>query len=194
MDRQVAKDEDHSVHLTALRAKLADAEGRLGRLYAAIENGIADPADATLKDRVAAVRRSAISRRSPSTVRWRKCVLVPGSRRKRSLRSPRRCGRTFSLGKRPSGGPTSVPSSTRSNWMTRKSALLAAERSWKGWCGRRGSASWSAQFCSEVAAPEKSNSCPPDSWCGRDRVLQKNATPPAFPFDPGVEWRLLARR
>jgi site-specific DNA recombinase len=40
----------------------------------------------------------------------------------------------------------------------------------------------------------KSNSCPPDSWCGRDRVLQKNATPPAFPFDPGVEWRLLARR
>jgi site-specific DNA recombinase len=32
------------------------AEGRLGRLYAAIESGIADPSDATLKERVAAVK------------------------------------------------------------------------------------------------------------------------------------------
>ncbi|WP_461331257.1 recombinase family protein [Bradyrhizobium elkanii] len=56
MDRQAAKDEDHSVRLTALRAKLTDAEGRLGRLYAAIESGIADPTDATLKERVAAVK------------------------------------------------------------------------------------------------------------------------------------------
>jgi site-specific DNA recombinase len=56
MGRQAAKDEDHSVRLTALRAKLADAEGRLGRLDTTIENGIADPADATLKERVAAVK------------------------------------------------------------------------------------------------------------------------------------------
>jgi site-specific DNA recombinase len=32
MKRQAAKDEDHSSRLTALRAKLADAEKRLGRL------------------------------------------------------------------------------------------------------------------------------------------------------------------
>jgi site-specific DNA recombinase len=56
MERQTAKNEDYSVRLTALRAKLTDAEGRLGRLYAAIENGIADPSDATLKERVAAVK------------------------------------------------------------------------------------------------------------------------------------------
>lgn len=55
IERQASKDEDYSGRLTALRAKLADAQGRLGRLYAAIESGIADPSDATLKERVAAV-------------------------------------------------------------------------------------------------------------------------------------------
>jgi hypothetical protein len=56
MNRQAAKDQDHSVRVTALRSKLTDAEGRLGRLYAAIENGIADPNDATLKGRIEAVK------------------------------------------------------------------------------------------------------------------------------------------
>jgi site-specific DNA recombinase len=56
MQRQASKDEDHASRLTALRAKLNDAEKRLGRLYAAIEGGIADPSDATLKERVAAVK------------------------------------------------------------------------------------------------------------------------------------------
>ena len=42
--------------MTALRAKLADAESRLGRLYAAIESGIADPRDVALKERVAVVK------------------------------------------------------------------------------------------------------------------------------------------
>jgi site-specific DNA recombinase len=56
LERQSSRDEGHAVRLTALRKKLADVEGRLGRLYAAIENGIADPTDATLKERVAAVK------------------------------------------------------------------------------------------------------------------------------------------
>ncbi|WP_249792848.1 hypothetical protein [Bradyrhizobium sp. BRP22] len=56
MERRAARDEDYSSRLTALRAKLSDAEGRLGRLYSAIESGIADPSDPTLKDRVAAVK------------------------------------------------------------------------------------------------------------------------------------------
>jgi site-specific DNA recombinase len=56
MQRQASKDEDHASRLTALRAKLTDAEKRLGRLYAAIEGGIADPSDATLKERVANVK------------------------------------------------------------------------------------------------------------------------------------------
>jgi site-specific DNA recombinase len=56
LERQAAKDEDYSVRLTALRAKLTDAEGRLWRLYAAIESGIADRADPTLKERIAAVK------------------------------------------------------------------------------------------------------------------------------------------
>jgi hypothetical protein len=32
MERQSAKDEDHTARLTALRAKITDAEGGLGRL------------------------------------------------------------------------------------------------------------------------------------------------------------------
>jgi hypothetical protein len=43
MQRQAAKDEDHASRLTALRAKLTDAERRLGRLYAAIEGGTIPP-------------------------------------------------------------------------------------------------------------------------------------------------------
>lgn len=56
LERQAAREEDHSTRLADLRAKLADAESRLARFYAAIENGTADPSDATLKNRIAAVR------------------------------------------------------------------------------------------------------------------------------------------
>lgn len=56
MDRQTARNQDYANRLTALRAKLSEGEARLGRLYQAIENGIADPGDPTLKDRVAAVK------------------------------------------------------------------------------------------------------------------------------------------
>jgi site-specific DNA recombinase len=56
LERQSSRDEGYALSLTALRTKLADAENRLGRLYATIESGIADPSDATLKERVAVVK------------------------------------------------------------------------------------------------------------------------------------------
>jgi hypothetical protein len=56
MNRQTKRDADLAGRLTALRGKLTEAEGRLNRLYQAIENGIADPNDPTLTDRVAAVK------------------------------------------------------------------------------------------------------------------------------------------
>ncbi|MCO6388265.1 recombinase family protein [Aliihoeflea sp. 40Bstr573] len=56
MERQTARDEDHAQRLRALKDKLNDAEERLKRLYQAIESGIADPGDPTLKDRIAAVK------------------------------------------------------------------------------------------------------------------------------------------
>ena len=56
MERQPARDDDHAGRLASLRTKLADAEARLGRLYAAIWGGIADATDATLKERVASVK------------------------------------------------------------------------------------------------------------------------------------------
>ena len=56
MQRQAGREEDNAGRMTALRAKLAEAQVRLNRLYQAIESGIADPSDPTLKDRVAAIK------------------------------------------------------------------------------------------------------------------------------------------
>ena len=56
VERQASRDADHASRLTALREKLAEVERRLGRLYEAIENGIADASDPTLKDRVAVLK------------------------------------------------------------------------------------------------------------------------------------------
>jgi predicted transposase YbfD/YdcC len=54
--RQVSRSEDHAQRLTALQNTVADCESRLARLYPAIENGIADASDPTLKDRLAALK------------------------------------------------------------------------------------------------------------------------------------------
>lgn len=56
LGRQTSRDEDYTQRLSALRSKLSDAENRLSRLYQAIENGVADPNDTTLKNRIAAVK------------------------------------------------------------------------------------------------------------------------------------------
>jgi site-specific DNA recombinase len=56
LERQTAKDEDRATRLGGLKAKLSEAESRLGRLYAAIESGVADLTDPTLKERVAVAK------------------------------------------------------------------------------------------------------------------------------------------
>ncbi len=56
MRRQAAKAEDHASRLSALRERLGDTQGRLKRLYAAIEAGVADLEDETFRERVAAVK------------------------------------------------------------------------------------------------------------------------------------------
>lgn len=56
IDRQAQRNTEHTSRLTALKAKLTDAETRLKRLYDAIENGIADPNDETLKERLTSLR------------------------------------------------------------------------------------------------------------------------------------------
>jgi hypothetical protein len=56
LERQSARSADYAERITALRTKLLDAESRLSRLYQAIETGIADPADTTLKDRIATIK------------------------------------------------------------------------------------------------------------------------------------------
>lgn len=56
VERQLKRDEDAAGRMTTLRGKLAEAEGRLARLYHAIEAGIADPDDPTLRGRLASVK------------------------------------------------------------------------------------------------------------------------------------------
>lgn len=56
MQRQTSRNSDHAQRIAALRAKLGDAEARLTRLYNAIEAGVADASDPTLKERVAALK------------------------------------------------------------------------------------------------------------------------------------------
>jgi hypothetical protein len=55
--RQSNRDADDASCVTALRAKIDDAEGRLGRHYQAIGNGIADLAVPTLNAQLAAVKQ-----------------------------------------------------------------------------------------------------------------------------------------
>lgn len=54
--RQSARSDDHSQRVAALQNRLAECETRLSRLYEAIENGIADSTDPTLKDRLATLK------------------------------------------------------------------------------------------------------------------------------------------
>jgi arylformamidase len=54
--RQAERHDDHRHRVDALRHKHHDADVRLNRLYQAIESGIADPTDETLKDRIATVK------------------------------------------------------------------------------------------------------------------------------------------
>ncbi len=56
LERQASRSEDHTHRMTALQNKVADTENRLSRLYQAIENGIADFSDPTLKDRLATLK------------------------------------------------------------------------------------------------------------------------------------------
>lgn len=56
LERQAARSEDHTHRMTALQNKVADAESRLSRLYQAIETGLVDFSDETLKGRVAALK------------------------------------------------------------------------------------------------------------------------------------------
>ncbi|MGH7120824.1 MAG: recombinase zinc beta ribbon domain-containing protein [Acetobacteraceae bacterium] len=56
LDRRQERVERRAAHATELRKKAAEAEARLKRLYDAIESGIADIGDESLKDRIAELR------------------------------------------------------------------------------------------------------------------------------------------
>lgn len=56
IERQANKSADFADRVANLRKTLSDTEARLKRLYDAIENGVADPTDETLKDRIANIK------------------------------------------------------------------------------------------------------------------------------------------
>lgn len=56
IERQANRSADYTDRVANLRKNLSDTEARLKRLYDAIENGIADPSDEPLKDRITAIK------------------------------------------------------------------------------------------------------------------------------------------
>ncbi len=56
LERQASRSADHTQRMTSLHNKVADAESRLSRMYQAIETGLVDFGDETLKGRVAALK------------------------------------------------------------------------------------------------------------------------------------------
>jgi site-specific DNA recombinase len=56
LDRRQERAERRAAHATELRKKAAEAEARLKRLYDAIESGVADLGDESLKERIAELR------------------------------------------------------------------------------------------------------------------------------------------
>lgn len=56
LDRRQERAERRAVHATELRKKAAEADARLKRLYDAIESGVADIEDESLKERIAELR------------------------------------------------------------------------------------------------------------------------------------------
>ena len=56
LKRQSTREQDQAKTLAALRDKLNDAEARLRRLYQAIEDGVADLSDPTLRERIMAAK------------------------------------------------------------------------------------------------------------------------------------------
>ncbi|WP_233713838.1 hypothetical protein [Aquamicrobium zhengzhouense] len=56
IERQANRSADYTDRVANLRKNLSDTEARLKRLYDAIENGIADPSEEPLKDRITAIK------------------------------------------------------------------------------------------------------------------------------------------
>lgn len=161
LDRREERGKRRTAHIAELRKRAAEADAKLKRLYDAIENGIADVSDPMLKERVTelkAIRDQAradaeraegsLDRAAPSITPQ---VLKSFARQPGPQAHAHRDGR---LSPRPSprarttrrgGGERS------SHHGVEKRAPACARRSF----GRKNGRFWSAQFCTEVARPER---------------------------------------
>ena len=73
LNRREERAERRTAHISALRNRAAEADGKLKRLYDAIENGVADLADPMLKDRIAELKATRDQARADAggpKVRW----------------------------------------------------------------------------------------------------------------------------
>ena len=103
LTRREERAERRATHVAELRKRAAEAEGKLKRLYDAIESGVADLADPLLKDRVAELKAFGINPAPTPTARRRLSS-------KQAQPSPRKRSRP-SLAKRANGcatGPAAI--------------------------------------------------------------------------------------
>ncbi len=132
LQRQSTRDEDYAKRLAALEAKLNSAETKLRRLYDAIEAGVADPSDPTLKDRLTAAKQDRdIAQASLDRAR---AELHPSSKiTPDKIAAFAKVMRSNVLKARlRSGAPTFGPSLIRLRWTTTKSESSGERAFWNG--------------------------------------------------------------
>jgi site-specific DNA recombinase len=156
LDRRQERAERRAAHATELRKKAAEADARLKRLYDAIESGVADIEDESLKERIAELRAlksqaqvdaeratialdavgAEITSAKLRTIRRRSAPTATRTRRRISPRSP--------SGARPAG--------RGSGWRSQDYGIAGQPASHLGRRRRRKIGGWRrAQLCSEVA-------------------------------------------
>jgi hypothetical protein len=157
LDRRGERAERQATHAAALRKRAAETDAKLKRLYDAIENGVADLADPTLRDRIAelkAIRDQAradaeraecagTARAEPYTAGSQNIrqngpqADAQGVRRLPPRLSPRACSARRSRYER------------NSHHGVEKHTAAHARRRFK----RKNGGIWRAQFCTEMARP-----------------------------------------
>ena len=160
LDRREERAERRTTHIAELRKRAAEAEAKLKRLYDAIENGIADVSDPMLKERVTELKairdqaradaeraEGAIDRLGPS---------ITPQALKTFARQARRRMRTEIRRLPPRPPPRTRPArrsrrERSSHHGVQKRTAAHARRRLK----RKNGGFWRAQFCTEMARPER---------------------------------------
>jgi hypothetical protein len=160
LNRGEERTERRATHIAKLRKRATEADAKLKRLYDAIENGVTDLSDLMLKDRITELKairdqaRADAERAEGAIDRLGQPSLPDRSRPLPGPHASECAPRTAATGAIISARSPSASKSTRKNFALRdRKANCCAHpcRRFK----RKNGEFWRAQFCTEVARPER---------------------------------------